>query len=613
MANRRILTQTTTIKAPFGGWISPLSGMVNFIPTASLEGAADQYAYSNGVSLFTLERVGQIAPSPVFTAVTDSSTYLTALPIEGDISANGETYMVLDNGTLVRMTTGSGSFATDVSYPATTPITSLRGIYDMIIIKDLATTPIEYVLWTTDISGTGADVSILPTAATAGGTDGTGTPNATFFSSTLTGGSKLTSGMPHKMALGQDGNIYITNGSNIAQIAWTGSILSGTAMTNKIKLGSGWVATGITTWKGYLVIIGCKQTATGVFSGTVREKCQVWFWNMTDTNYTSSIEIQDNYANAIWSDGTQLIALTNGRSNSSRIWLYNGTDFIQQFASDGLIVSATPVKGSLDSYQNSLLIGTSYGDAKSYATRQHLVRFYAKGLHGEEVLTDGTDFPDQVGMVKNLYKNTVFVGVAIGSTYKVYMSSVGTYYVNGDFRTRLYETTYKAVIKRFRAYFSQFGSGASVLFSLFRGYTSMVLNHPPTATGTGNSTIHITGLSISTKLLHVGMSVSGTNVPTGATIVSIVSTTAFDLSAPTTGAVGTMTFVGSYDLLDTTVSYAKNGALNEYVFDKQIPNISSFYMNIRFNHASITDVAAILERLEIDWTVNILHSPYAGE
>lgn len=68
------------------------------------------------------------------------------------------------------------------------------------------------------------------------------------------------------------------------------------------------------------------------------------------------------------------------------------------------------------------------------------------------------------------------------------------------------------------------------------------VNGTLTATGTAASTIHVTALSISTTLLQVGMTVTGTNVPTGATIVAIVSATAFDLSAATTGAVGTMTF-----------------------------------------------------------------------
>lgn len=63
-----------------------------------------------------------------------------------------------------------------------------------------------------------------------------------------------------------------------------------------------------------------------------------------------------------------------------------------------------------------------------------------------------------------------------------------------------------------------------------------------TATGTAATTIHVTGLSISTSVLKIGMGVSGVNVPAGATVAAIISDSAFDLSAATSGAVGTMTF-----------------------------------------------------------------------
>jgi len=75
--------------------------------------------------------------------------------------------------------------------------------------------------------------------------------------------------------------------------------------------------------------------------------------------------------------------------------------------------------------------------------------------------------------------------------------------------------------------------------------TTAGVNGTLTATGSGTSTIHITSLSINTNLLNVGMRVTGTNVPVGATIATIVSSTAFDLSAATTGAPGTLTFNGA--------------------------------------------------------------------
>jgi hypothetical protein len=65
------------------------------------------------------------------------------------------------------------------------------------------------------------------------------------------------------------------------------------------------------------------------------------------------------------------------------------------------------------------------------------------------------------------------------------------------------------------------------------------------ATGTAATTTHVTGLSINTNKLAVGMTVNGTNVPAGATVALIVSSTAFDLSVASTGAIGTLTFGGA--------------------------------------------------------------------
>jgi hypothetical protein len=74
-----------------------------------------------------------------------------------------------------------------------------------------------------------------------------------------------------------------------------------------------------------------------------------------------------------------------------------------------------------------------------------------------------------------------------------------------------------------------------------------------TCTGTASSTIHVTALSISTDLLQVGMTVTGTNIPAGTTIATIVSNTAFDMSQASTGAAGTL-YIGSLNATGTASS-----------------------------------------------------------
>jgi hypothetical protein len=66
-----------------------------------------------------------------------------------------------------------------------------------------------------------------------------------------------------------------------------------------------------------------------------------------------------------------------------------------------------------------------------------------------------------------------------------------------------------------------------------------------TATGTASTTTALTGLSISTNLLKIGMTVSGTNVATGTTITAIVSASAVTLSTATTGSATSFTFGGA--------------------------------------------------------------------
>jgi len=64
-----------------------------------------------------------------------------------------------------------------------------------------------------------------------------------------------------------------------------------------------------------------------------------------------------------------------------------------------------------------------------------------------------------------------------------------------------------------------------------------------TATGTAASTVHVTSCSINPQTnLKVGMTVTGTNIPAGTTVAKIVSSSAYDLSQATTGAIGTQTF-----------------------------------------------------------------------
>jgi len=98
------------------------------------------------------------------------------------------------------------------------------------------------------------------------------------------------------------------------------------------------------------------------------------------------------------------------------------------------------------------------------------------------------------------------------------------------------------------------------------------VNGTLTGTGTATSTIHVTGLSINTSLLKIGMTVTGTNIPAGATIVTIVSSSAFDLSAATTGAATSYTFGGAVVALKSFKLSPDSNVEDDDVLGSTAPN-----------------------------------------
>ena len=106
------------------------------------------------------------------------------------------------------------------------------------------------------------------------------------------------------------------------------------------------------------------------------------------------------------------------------------------------------------------------------------------------------------------------------------------------------------------------------------------LNGTLTATGTAATTIHVTALSISTGLIRVGMTVTGTNIPAGATVAKIVGAAAFDLSTASTGTVSSMTFGPALIALKTAKLTINQNIESQEVLGSQDP---ADYLNKQFS------------------------------
>lgn len=537
-------SQVIVIQAPFGGWTHTMSGTSGATAnegalSPKLIAANDQYSQSTGISLFNSDRFGHIAPSNTFTAITDSGTKIDDLPLNGAIDSTSLGWIVLKDGRLVHLgslgTSTGNAFDPNVSsgtHSGHTPSSTNNA--DLLVMYDLASTPVEWAVWSWE-DATDADISVMKVDESS--------ENDVWGSVIM--GAALKKGNPLKLCQGPDGNIYFTNGSTVQQI----NILAGMAAATKgltLAIGANWQATGICSYKNYVAIIATTKN-TG-FTGVTRGACRVYLWDGIQTGFNFSFDIPDNYANAIFFDGITLLALTNGRNNTSKIHQFTGSAFKKVFETALLSVSSTPLQGGLESYRDSLMLA---------ANNSYIYQFYAGGFHNYAVATDANlGIPTSIGMLKNLYQNQLFVGVGISGGFKLYYSADFThYYTPADFRTilytagimgrRLYPMGFKGTINRIKIYLSQWGTGASIILSLFKDQNSISIQG-------GNDKL---GLLIDTDTATAN-SATHQAFPSG--------TTEMDLS-------------GIFAVTD----------------------ISTFFMNIRFNHAASSNTAAIIRKMEI--------------
>lgn len=551
----------------FGGWASnPPGGVTPPHYIASVEGVqgalakqqANQYAESDGVTLFSTEKFGHLAAAQIFAGVTDSD--INDLPLNAVVTSQTLTdgVCVLNNGRLIRFDPSTPAYTHGNKYDpvARTAISSgsAKG-NDLILFRDTLIAGItEWVVWSYDYAGS-ADIAICKANNFLTNTD-------EFWSgmSGQTGWIAMTPLVPHKLAKGPDGNIYFTDGHAVQQITLANNVALNTTnavVALRLDVGPGWIVTGICPYKNYVAVIASSKS-----SNVSRGETRVFLWDgksstvngVTSTAAEFIYDIPDNFGQGIYFDGNILYAVTSGRNNSSKIFELTGKGFVPVFESGLLGASVTPLQGSLENYQYSLMIG-----GVKNGTAAHLYRFYSGGFHDEGQLSDGSNLATDIGMVKNLYANQLTCGVKYGSTYAIFGNKVGTYqpgavmktilFTQGILGRRQYPLGFKGTVNRIIIYLSQWGIGASLSLGLFKDYL-------PVGAGIGSAN----------DLLNLLIDTDATNPNTINHKMYPVGTTEIDIS------------------------------------DIAITDVSTFYMLIQFSHALATNTAAIIRDAVVYWS-----------
>lgn len=407
------------------------------------------YTYASAIDLLRLSREGHIAPGYTFTVLADASTRVNALPLNGCVDSAGEAFSVLDNARVVQFGVADGVIDAH-NATAHGAHTNLAG-EDILPYKNATD---EYVLYSFN-DATDADVGRRTKSSGAYDDDWLSTI------ATQTNGSTLTLGVPHKMVIGPDGGIHITNGQYLAY-----HDPSSTAVDyKKLNLGYGFVATDIKRKGSYLVISGYQ--ANTYITSFSRAESRVWYWDTTSPFYNFVYDLKDNYVSALGLGESLLYAFTQGRGGTTKVKALTGSEFETLFEHTGM--GNPPKPGSIEFMRGILEYGEPAGNCGLYGVD-------GRAFHNPTlVTTDGQTSSSALGMVKNLSGSGLYVGRKTGSDYHIVKQNFSGYYINADMRTAAYELPYKSRLTKIIIHLSQFGTGASLLFSLFKNFATVSL------------------------------------------------------------------------------------------------------------------------------------------
>lgn len=509
------------IEKPYYGWITSLWTSTGHALESSFDlmsqySGYQEYSYSLAMMPNRPGFEGHLAPGPAFVAATDSGNVVTGLALNSTITSDGIVYVLLDSDryvTLSSLTTptvsstvfGSIGFSIGIHSGHTITANGATANGDLASFPAIIGTQVAYsggtaycyFSWEDNVDG---DVAAI------NGPANIGTQN--FYTSL--GGSALTKGVPHPLLNFLDQYIYIGNGQYLNRL----DPKVGGFLNQALILPPQWVIQQMTAYQGFVALVAWQQNANPEVSQQ-RGKASLFLWNpLTSTTYDFQYDLNDFFVSNVYFDGQDLFALTYGRNGTTKLQKFNGTGFDIEWESAVIGIppsnsnyNRTPVLGGVDKWLNH--IAWTNGDQLSVSTNttgfinaygSPKAADYPEGFHqfAQFAQSAGTSLT-RLGMIKNLYKNQVFVGVCdVNGAYSIQYSDFTKFALNGQFVSALIPTPVNSTIDNVKIRFSQWGAGAALNLSIMKDYDTLnfnggggdLLNWNPTVASNGTSTYY---------------------------------------------------------------------------------------------------------------------------
>jgi hypothetical protein len=551
--------ETVTIGSHLLGWISE---RVN--SNVPLDGQDGQYRYSYGMSAVRPGKKGHIAPAEIFASASfsDVGNAINSLPravvsssdvanipnavpnsymMLGGAASKAPRFVVTDNTNTVT----SHHDVTAVNNFSTLPSTGFWGedacFYPSV--NGSVGSNSDYVFYSWNDSAHG-DVGQYDVANNVYDDD--------YMSTVPTGAAALSFGVPHRMCVGPDRIMYVTNGQFLASYDGTSDTTDANGLFNPqaLDLGPGWMAVDVQPYGQEYVAVAAVKCGTKYNVPSYATESRVIMWNGSDLDFSQLYSVDDWFIGCLVSIEGQLVAFTQGKNGTTKAkTLPQWPPYFQTvWEAPTAAVGGAPLPNQAELF-NGMVVWN--GDTTTNEVFGLMQTQQGWALHTPYYLSKGSGTLSQAGFLRNLDSNYLFAGISQSGFSVVGVPGDGTgesiigaqALSYAEFRTRVIELPYKATVIKLKAYFSSFGSDSSVLISLIPNYTNYSQN--------------MSGLPANDLL---SWTISAATHPRAAT----------DMTAST----------------------------SEYGSGRLIPNVSKFWINVRNLNSSVSATPPILQKLE---------------
>lgn len=410
---------------------------------------------------------GHIAPGPGWTDITDNgggSPTVNGLALNAMVGPDGNCYVILDSNRYVILNLSTqiisnGNFATIGSaaggHSGHTGFTTVNGdicIYP-ITTNGTYTSYRTYATWEDSTDGDIAQIN------------GNSVTASNYYSGTLSG-TALISGVPHPLlaATSIDQNVYFGNGSALGRF----NPIALTHTDQALLLQPGFIINGLTTYGDYIAIIAYRVNNFSQ-NPLTSSQAKLFLWDGFSPVVNFQYDLQDNFVSNIFNDGKNLYFITYGRSGTTKLKKFNGTNFDTLWETaiaggfPGGTTSPNPCFGGMDLWLNHVVWSSnSDGHINAYGSP---AQQYPIGFHNISLL--GTTN----GMCKNLFSNLLFVGNKSGATYTIKYADLTKYDSQATFKTPIYPLPTNSSIVWVKAYFSSWPKNSTPLsLSIMKDY-----------------------------------------------------------------------------------------------------------------------------------------------